>query len=103
MALTPMVLDYLRVRQQRGKLGELIGREAACQSTCGGTLVKTARQFLRAKNVEVAQCFCFAHDASEDDAAIHTASPLNVPVNETHDVLPSKAMVAVYCCDAGWL
>src|ERR1700675_3587916 len=84
-------IDHGRARQQCGKLVELIGGRAACQSARGFSLMKAARDFLQAQDVEIAQSPCLAHDAGEVDAAIHAASPLYVPVDESHDVLLRKA------------
>jgi hypothetical protein len=53
--------------------------------------MKAARDFLKAQDVEIAQRLCLAHNAGEVDAAVYAASPLDVPVDETHDILLQKS------------
>jgi hypothetical protein len=59
----------------------LVGGRSATESARLFAFVKAARHFLQAQDVEIVQRLCFGDDAREIDAAIHAASPLNVPVD----------------------
>ncbi|SAK51806.1 hypothetical protein AWB76_01606 [Caballeronia temeraria] len=77
-------IDDGRAGNQRFELGELIGGRAPREPAGLLAFVKAARHFLQAENVKVMQRFGFRDDTRQIDAAIRAASPLNVPVDESH-------------------